>query len=85
MPRHEVSTVSLRSEFVMLAMQVAANMTELCRRFGVSRKTGYRWLKRHAQYSMAGLTADKDFSGFFVTITRLKLEPVGDEALEPFG
>lgn len=31
------------------------------------------------------LAADKDFGEFMVTITRLKLEPVGDEALEPFG
>lgn len=31
------------------------------------------------------IAADKDFSEFVVTITRLKLEPVGDEALEPFG
>jgi len=31
------------------------------------------------------IAADKDFGEFVVKVTRLKLEPAGDEALEPFG
>jgi transposase InsO family protein len=46
MPWQEVSTMSLRKEFVMLASQDGANISELCRRFGISRKTGYKWLDR---------------------------------------
>ena len=42
----EKSTVSLRQEFVRLASQEGANRRELCRRFGVSPKTGYKWLAR---------------------------------------
>ena len=38
--------MSLRSEFVTLARAPAANVSELCRRFGISRKTGYKWLGR---------------------------------------
>jgi transposase-like protein len=49
MPWQEVSTMSLRHEFVMLARQAETNVAELCRRFGISRKTGYKWLRRHAQ------------------------------------
>lgn len=48
MPWKEQSIVSLRTEFVHLAKQDGANISELCRRFGISRKTGYKWLKRHA-------------------------------------
>lgn len=48
MPWQEVSTMLLRQEFVMLAMQEGANTRELCRRFGVSPKTGYKWLGRYA-------------------------------------
>lgn len=48
MPWQEVDTVSLRGEFVMLAKQPGANMAELCRRFQISRKTGYKMLRRHA-------------------------------------
>jgi transposase InsO family protein len=39
--------MSLREEFVTLAAVPGANMTSLCARFGVSRKTGYKWLARH--------------------------------------
>ena len=36
----------LREEFVGLARQADANISELSRRFGISRKTGYKWLGR---------------------------------------
>ena len=45
----EVTRVSLREEFVQLAMQAESNRRELCRRFGIAPKTGYKWLARHAQ------------------------------------
>lgn len=51
--------MSLRKEFVTLAMQPGANMSELCRRFGISRKTGYKYLKR---YRAAGAEALVDTS-----------------------
>lgn len=35
-----------REEFVELAQRAEANISELCRRFGISRKTGYKWLSR---------------------------------------
>ena len=35
-----------RLEFVRLAAVADANVAELCRRFGISRKTGYKWLAR---------------------------------------
>ena len=38
--------MDLRLEFVMLARQPGANVAALCRRFGISRKTGYKWLRR---------------------------------------
>jgi transposase InsO family protein len=47
MPFLEVSKVSLREEFVRLASADGANMRELCRRFGISAPTGYKWLERH--------------------------------------
>ncbi|WP_457418959.1 IS481 family transposase [Roseateles sp. P5_E7] len=42
----EKSTVSLRQEFVHLARQDGANVRALCRQFGISPKTGYKWLNR---------------------------------------
>jgi len=46
MPWNEVSAMDQRREFVFLASQEGANRRELCRRFGVSAATGYKWLKR---------------------------------------
>lgn len=42
-----VSVMDQRREFVRLAMQDGTNRRELCRRFGISPQTGYKWLRRH--------------------------------------
>ncbi len=49
MPWNEVSIMQQREEFVRLARQPDANRRELCRRFGISAETGYRWLHRYEQ------------------------------------
>ena len=48
MPWRDVSVMDQRREFVRLAMMEGANRRELCRRFGISSKTGYKWLARQA-------------------------------------
>ena len=48
MPWQHVTPMSQRKEFVSLAMVDGANMSRLCRRFEISRKTGYKWLARFA-------------------------------------
>lgn len=55
MPWQEVSTMSLRQEFVVLASQATLTMRALCRRFGISPKTGYKWIQRFAEAGAAGL------------------------------
>lgn len=56
MPWEEVTAMSRRKEFVHLAQGEDANMTRLCSRFGISRKTGYKWLERFLQQGEAGLS-----------------------------
>ena len=51
----DVSAMSQRVEFVVLATAEGAHVSELCRRFGVSRKTGDKWLSRYATEGNAGL------------------------------
>ena len=46
MPWMELSIMSQRLEFIMLATAEGGNIAELCRRFGISRKTGYKWIGR---------------------------------------
>ncbi len=55
MPWQERSTMSIRHEFVSLASQEGANMRQLCRRFGISPPTGYKWLHRFVTEGVAGL------------------------------
>lgn len=55
MPWSTRDTMSLREEFVTLARQEGANRRELCRRFGISPQTGYKWLTRFAQQGAQGL------------------------------
>ena len=47
-PWQDLSRMDNRGEFVRLAGAEGANVAQLCRRFGISRKTGYKWLGRHA-------------------------------------
>ncbi|HKR58330.1 MAG TPA: IS481 family transposase [Pyrinomonadaceae bacterium] len=55
MPWRISSAMSERHEFVLLAGQQTANIRELCRRFGITPKTGYKWLARFASEGVAGL------------------------------
>ncbi len=57
MPWKEVSTMSQRKEFIVLATQPAHNVRALCRAFAISPKTGYKWLARDAAEGVPGLQA----------------------------
>lgn len=47
MPWKEETVENLRKEFVAEAIQENSNISELCRRFNITRKTGYKWLQRY--------------------------------------
>src|ERR1700761_9002060 len=49
------SALERREEFVRLAVRAGANVSELCRRFGVSRSNGYKWLRRYEAQGRVGL------------------------------
>jgi transposase InsO family protein len=55
MPWKDVDLMSQRMEFVMLAMQEECNISALCHRFGVSRKTAYKWMERYRSEGREGL------------------------------
>jgi transposase InsO family protein len=46
MPWKERSVFEQRREFVVLASYEGSNLSRLCKRYGISRKTGYKWLLR---------------------------------------
>jgi transposase InsO family protein len=56
MPWRTESVMDQRVEFVLRAAQGEETMTELCRDYGISRPTGYLWLRRYeAAGSVTGL------------------------------
>jgi len=55
MPWKETTVLTERLEFVQLALVPGANVSELCERFGISRKAGYKWIARFKESGKAGL------------------------------
>ena len=59
MPWKETSPMEERLRFVSLAESGRFEVVSLCREFGVSRKTGYKWIGRYREHGSEGL---KDMS-----------------------
>src|SRR5438034_17697 len=57
MPWRERSPMDERVQFISDYQRQLFTITELCDRFGVSRKTGYKWIARYAADGAAGLTS----------------------------
>jgi putative transposase len=55
MPWSATTLMDERLQFVADARRGSEEMSELCRRYGVSRKTGYQWLARYETQGAAGL------------------------------
>lgn len=55
MPWKESSVVEERMRFVMEHEEGECSMAELCRRYGISRETGYVWTRRHRAEGVDGL------------------------------
>jgi putative transposase len=55
MPWKEIDVMNQRAEFVMKALR-ADNFRALCAEYGISAKTGYKWLERFKQHGWGGLS-----------------------------
>ena len=55
MPWRERSIVEERYRFVVAVASGEYSVTEACGLFGISRKTGHKWLQRHAEEGRQGL------------------------------
>jgi transposase InsO family protein len=54
MPWKEMDAMNQRVEFVLRALRTD-NFRELCREYGISAKTGYKWKERFLEYGLAGV------------------------------
>jgi len=59
MPWLETDVRDQRIRFVVAAGHPSANVTATCRAFGISRKTGYKWLGRHKAEGSVVALADR--------------------------
>jgi transposase InsO family protein len=55
MPWKESSVMDERARFVFDVQKDVFTVTELCDRYGISRKTAYKWLARHAEGGVGAL------------------------------
>ena len=55
MPWKKATAMELRQEFIQFATHEGANIRALCRRFGITPRTGYKWLKRYHDGGESGL------------------------------
>src|SRR5258705_10166182 len=59
MPWLETPVRDQRVQFVMTARRPGANVSAVCQAFGISRKTGYKWLAREAAVGSVAILADQ--------------------------
>ena len=55
MPWRHASPMDQRTQFIADHLRDTQTITELCGRYGVSRKTGYKWIDRYVRLGPAGL------------------------------
>ena len=55
MPWKETTPMSERKDYIGEALKAEISLSALCREFGISRKTGYKWLKRYREGGLNGL------------------------------
>lgn len=82
MPWDERDIVERRHEYVELARQEGSNKSELCHRFGISRKTGYKWQKRYEEEGKRGLKNRSKEAHKIPHKTRAEVEEIVIQARE---
>ena len=55
MPWKETCAMDERMRFIVEWQRGEVGMAELCRRAGISRKTGYKWVERYEGEGVVGL------------------------------
>jgi len=82
MPWKETCAMDERRDFVLAVLRREASVAELCRGYGISRKTGYKWLERYEDEGRPGL---EDRSHVPHDCPHRLTQPVIDSVLELRG
>lgn len=65
-----------RQRFVSLAESGHFTITELCKEFGISRKTGHKWINRYKEHGRNGLADRKSVPHFNAAKTSTEIERI---------
>jgi len=55
MPWNKRSVMEEKHRFIVHCLEPGANISELCREFGIARSTGNKWLQRYREHGFRGL------------------------------
>ncbi len=55
MPWNEVTPMEQRVLFIADYLRQLSSISDLCAQYGISRKTGYKWIERFKQAGLEGL------------------------------
>ena len=55
MPWNQVTPMDQRTQFIADVLRHTLSISELCSRYNISRKTGYKWIRRYQSDGPAGL------------------------------
>ena len=55
MPWEEKKLMSIKEEFIFEVLNKNQPITDLCKKFNISRKTGYKWINRYKENGVFGL------------------------------
>ena len=55
MPWSQLSPMDQKTQFIADYLRRSLSVTELCEHYGISRKTGYKWIERYERGGPTGL------------------------------
>lgn len=55
MPWSQLSPMDQKTQFIADYLRRSLSITELCQQYGISRKSGYKWIERYAREGPPGL------------------------------
>lgn len=85
MPRKTVDLMDEKLRFIHLAQSGRYTITELCHDFGISRKTGHKYLRRYGERGAAGLQEHSRCPHHYANLTDPAIEKLilADRRLTP--
>ena len=84
MPWKTVDLMDEKLRFVHLAKSGRFNITELCEDFGISRKTGHKYLRRYEEDGASGLHEKSRCPHRYAKLTDKGVEKLILQARRPF-